>query len=110
VTLALGKLAERGSLMRHEDEWLITEPPVAPVSTEPKAPQLLLTAPRGAVWAARDPVEQGPEELRMLIRQLAQTHKEFAQDQKRRARKQAEEARAMRERARRSLPDAGHSS
>ena len=110
VTLALGKLAERGSLMRHEDEWLITEPPAAPVSTEPKPPQLLLTAPGGSVWAARDPVEQGPEELRMLIRQLAQTHKEFAQDQKRRARKQAEEARAMRERARRSLPDAGHSS
>jgi CRP/FNR family cyclic AMP-dependent transcriptional regulator len=38
VTLALSKLAERGSLIRHDDEWLIVEPPVAPVSAEPKAP------------------------------------------------------------------------
>ena len=110
VTLALGKLAERGSLIRHENEWLILEPPVAPLSTEPKAPELLLTAPGGSAWAARDPVEQGPEELRMLIQQIARTSKELAQDQTRRALEQVEATRAMRERARRSRTDAGHGS
>jgi CRP/FNR family transcriptional regulator, cyclic AMP receptor protein len=110
VTLALGKLAERGSLIRHEDEWLIVEPAVAPVGAAPKAPQVLLTAPGGSAWAARDPVEQGPEDLRMLIQQIARTSKELAQDQTQRAREQAEEARAMRERARRSQTDAGHGS
>jgi CRP/FNR family transcriptional regulator, cyclic AMP receptor protein len=54
VTLALSKLAERGSLIRHEDEWLILEAPVAPVSTEPTAPQLLLTARGSSAWAAHD--------------------------------------------------------
>jgi len=108
VTLALGKLAERGSLIRHEDEWLIVESPVAPVSTEPKAPQLLLTTPGGSAWAVRDPAEQGLEELRVLIQQVAQTRMQLAQDQQRRAREQAEEARAMRERARRFRTDAGH--
>jgi hypothetical protein len=110
VTLAVSKLAERGSLIRQDDEWLIVESPVAPVSTEPKVPQLLLTARGSSAWAARDPLEQGPEELRALIQQFAQTHTEHAQDQTRRARKQAWEARAMRERAQRSRTDAGHGS
>jgi len=39
VTLALSKLAEEGSLIRHDDEWLILDAPVAPVSTEATAPQ-----------------------------------------------------------------------
>ena len=110
VTLALRKLAERGSLFRHDHEWLIAERPGAPVSTEPKAPQLVLTAPGSSAWAARDPVEQGPEQLGMLIQQFAQTRKELAQDQKRRAREQAEQAKAMRERIGRPLKDPGHGS
>ncbi|HYB25585.1 MAG TPA: hypothetical protein VEF89_03130 [Solirubrobacteraceae bacterium] len=113
VTLAVSKLAERGSLIRQEDGWLILEPPGAPLSTEPKAPELLLTARGGSAWTARDPVQQGPEELRILIQHLAgiaQTRQELAQDQKARAREQADEARAMRERARRSRTDRGHGS
>jgi len=109
VSLALGKLAERGSLIRYEDEWLITEPPVAPVSTEPKAPQLLLTAPGGSAWAARDPVEQGPEELRALIQYVAQVREQFAQD-RRRARELGQQARALREQARRLRTDPGRES
>ena len=110
VTLALRKLAERGSLFRHDHEWLIAERPVAPVSTEPKAPQLLLTAPGSSDWVARDTVEQGPQELGMLIQQLAHARKEVAQDQQRRAREQAERARAMRERIGRLPTDQGHES
>ncbi|HYB26384.1 MAG TPA: hypothetical protein VEF89_07215 [Solirubrobacteraceae bacterium] len=110
VTLAVRTLAERGSLVRQEDGWLILEPPAAPLSTEPKAPQLLLTAPRGSAWASRDPEELGPEELVMLIQHVAQTRIELAQDQIRRAREQAEEARAMRERAQRSRKDLRHGS
>ena len=107
VTLALRKLAERGSLVRQADGWLILEPPAAPLGTEPKAPELLLTPPERSAWARQDPVEPDPEELRTLIQQIAHTSKELARDQKHRARQQAKEARAMREQARRFLTDAG---
>jgi len=104
VTLALSKLAERGSLIRHDDEWLIVEPPVAPVNTEPKAPQLLLTARGSSAWEARDQVEQGPKELRVLIQEVTQAREAFARD-RRRARELAQEARALRERTRRLRTD-----
>ena len=104
VTLALSKLAERGSLIRHDDEWLILDPPVAPVSTEPTAPQLLLTARGTSAWVARDPVEQGPEELGVLIQHVAQARKAFARD-RRRARELAEQAQALRERTQRLKAD-----
>ncbi|HYB26161.1 MAG TPA: helix-turn-helix domain-containing protein [Solirubrobacteraceae bacterium] len=104
VTIALSKLAERGSLHRRGDEWLILEAPATPVSTEPKAPQLLLTAPAGSRWAAPDPVEQGPEGLRSLIRHVADAREGFAQD-RRRAGELAEEARALREESQRLRTD-----
>jgi hypothetical protein len=100
VTIAVSKLAERGSLIRRGDEWLILEPPGAPVSTEPTAPHLVLTARGSSVWAARDPVDQGPDELRVLIQQVGQAREAFARD-RRRSRDLAEEARALREQARR---------
>jgi CRP/FNR family cyclic AMP-dependent transcriptional regulator len=110
VTLALSKLAERGSLIRHEDEWLITETSVAPVGTELTAPQLLLTARSSTVWAARDPVEQGPpEKLDVLIQQLAQARKASARD-RRRALELTEEARALRQQARHLRTGPGHES
>ena len=106
VTIALNKLAERGSLIRHDDEWLITESPVAPVSTEPKAPQLLLTARSSSAWAAHDPVDQGPEELRAFIQQVAQAREDFARG-RRRSRELTEEARALREQTRHLRTDSG---
>ena len=109
VTLALSKLAEQGSLIRHGDEWLIVDPPVAPVSTEPKAPQLLLTARGGSAWAARDPVEQGPEDLRVLIEHIAQAREAFARG-RRRSRELAEESRALREQTQRLRTDPGRES
>ena len=105
VTLAVRTLRERGSLIKQKDGWLILEPPAAPLSTEPKTPELLLTPPEGSAWAPRDPVEPDPDELRVLIQQIARTSQQLAQDQKRHAREQANEARAMREQARRSLTD-----
>jgi CRP/FNR family transcriptional regulator, cyclic AMP receptor protein len=109
VTLALGKLAEQGSLIRQDDEWLIPEPPAAPVSSEPKAPQLLLTPGGSSAWAAHDPAEQGPDEVRAFIEQLAQAREAFARD-RHRARELAEEARALRERARRLRTEPGQGS
>ena len=106
VTLALSKLAEHGSLIRQEDDWLILESPAAPLSTEPKAPQLLLTPRRSSVWAAHDPVEHSPEEMRVFIQQVAQARQEFAGD-RRRARELTEQARALREQARRLRTDPG---
>lgn len=108
VTLALSKLAEEESLIRQDKEWLILEAPVAPVGTEPKPPQLVLTAQGGSAWAPRDPEGQAPEELRLLIEHLAHASQGVAQDQRRHAREQADEARAMRERARRFRTDPGH--
>jgi CRP/FNR family transcriptional regulator, cyclic AMP receptor protein len=108
VTLAVSKLAERGSLIRQGDGWLILEPPPAPLSTEPKAPRLLLTAAGGSAWAPHDPEEQRPEELQMLIQHLAQASKEHALDQIRRAREQTRDAKTMRERAQRFRTDPEH--
>jgi CRP/FNR family cyclic AMP-dependent transcriptional regulator len=99
VTLAVSNLAERGSLIRQDDEWLIVEPARAQVSAEPMAPQLLLTVRPRSGWAARDPVERGPEELRVLVEHVAQVREEFARD-RRRARKLTQDARALRDRAR----------
>jgi len=39
VTLAGGKLAEQGPLLRRGDDGLIVAPAATPVSTEAKAPQ-----------------------------------------------------------------------
>jgi CRP/FNR family transcriptional regulator, cyclic AMP receptor protein len=116
VTLALSKLAEHGSLIRQDDGWVILESPAAPLSTEPTAPQLLLTAPQllqtarsGSVWAARDPVDQGPEELPVLIQQLAEAREASARG-RRRTLELREEARALREQARRLRTDPGQES
>ena len=104
VTLALHTLAKRGALIRQQDEWLILEPPVTPVSTEPKAPQLLLTARSSSVWAAHDLVEHGPKELQDLIQHVAQAREDSAQ-RRRRARELAEKARALHEQTLRITTD-----
>ena len=109
VTLAVRKLAEQGSLIRQEGEWLILEPPAVPVSTEPTAPQLLLTAPPSSVWAAHDPLEQGPDELRDLMQHVSQVHEKSAWG-RRRARELGEQARALHEQARRLTTDPEHES
>ena len=109
VTLALSKLAERGSLIRHEDEWLILEPPAAPVSTQLTAPQLLLTARSNSGWAAHDPIEQGPEELDVFIQQLAHAREAFTRD-RRRTLELTDEARVLRQQARRLRTDPGDES
>ena len=109
VTLALHKLAERGSLIRHENEWLILEPPGAPVSSEPTAPQLLLTAPGSSGWTAHDPVEQAPDELRDLMQHIAQVREDSAW-RRRRASQLAERARALHEQAQHFTTDPEHES
>jgi len=91
---ALSKLAEQGPLIRHDDEWLIVDPPVARVSTEPTAPQLLLTTPGGSAWRVRDPVEQRPEQLPAIIQHLAQACDEAARNRLH-ARELAEQARTL---------------
>jgi len=108
VTLALSKLAEQGSLIRHEDEWLILEPPAAPLSTEPTAPQLLLTGRSSSAWAARDPVEP-QHELDMFIEQLTQAREAFARDRQRTL-ELTEEARTLRRQARQLRTEPGHES
>lgn len=107
VSLALRKLAEEGSLVRQQDAWLILEPPAAPVSTEPAAPQLLLTAQASSDWAAPDPIEDGPEELQTFLQHLAEAREQFAQA-RRRARELAEEARILREQTRRLRTEQGN--
>ncbi len=109
VTIALGKLAEGGSLIRQGDEWLILKLPPAPLSIEPTAPQLLLTTRSSSDWAAHDPVEHGPDELQLFIQHVASARAESARERQR-AREIAEEARALRERARRLRTDPGRSS
>jgi CRP/FNR family cyclic AMP-dependent transcriptional regulator len=104
VSLALSKLAEQGSLIRQQDEWLILEPPAAPVSTEPQAPQVLLTAPGSSVWAAQDLVEQPPDKFQLFIQHVAQARDASTRD-RHRARDLVEEARALREQARRLRTD-----
>src|SRR5262249_24589688 len=109
VTLALSELAEGGSLIRHEDGWLILEPPATPLSSEPHAPQLMVTAPENSVWAAVDPPEPAPQEMRDLIQHVAQAREHAARD-RRHARELAAQARALHEQARRFTTDPGHES
>ena len=104
LTLAVNNLAEQGSLIRSQDEWLILEPPATAMSSEPKAPQLMVTAPGSSLWASDDQVEQGPEGLGAFIQHVAEAREASSQD-RRRARELAEDARGLRERARRFMPD-----
>lgn len=106
VTLAVSKLADRGSLIRHEEEWLILEPPTSPVSSHPEAPQLLLTPPATSLWAAQDPVEHGPDGLPALIQQVAQAREAFERDRLR-ARQLTEQTRVLLEQSRRLTTDRG---
>lgn len=106
VTLAVSKLADRGSLIRHEEEWLILEPPTSPVSSHPEAPHLLLTPPATSLWAAQDPVEHGPDGLPALIQQVAQAREAFERDRLR-ARQLTEQTRVLLEQSRRLTTDRG---
>lgn len=107
VTLALRKLADRGSLVSQGNGWLIVEAPATPVRPEGKTPQLLLTAEEGSLTAARDPVGPDPEALRSLVSHFAQEREGFAQ-RTHRTRELAEKARALREEAQRLRRERGH--
>jgi hypothetical protein len=69
VTLAWAKLAERGSLLRLGDEWLIVAPAATPMSTEAKAPQPAADGPTG-FWAAHIQSSRAQRSLGALIQRV----------------------------------------
>jgi CRP-like cAMP-binding protein len=78
VTLALKALAKRGSLIRHDDDWLILDPPPAPRAVELEPPRLISPPRRGSAW--RPPAKPAPHDGRLALLQteLARLRRKYA--------------------------------
>jgi hypothetical protein len=79
VTLALGQLADRGSLIKQGDEWLILEaPPSSPADSTLQARHVRLTNGSRPQWRpelpAPKPTRRLEEESQLLLEKLTQLH------------------------------------
>jgi CRP/FNR family transcriptional regulator, cyclic AMP receptor protein len=74
VTLALKDLSERGSLVRHEKDWLILDPPPEPRAAERRPLPLLDAPPPRPPLPESEPPDGRLAELRAELSRLRQTY------------------------------------
>jgi CRP/FNR family cyclic AMP-dependent transcriptional regulator len=105
VTLALTELAERGSLIRQDQDWVILDPPPEPRTAELEPSRLLGADRQISAWSP--PTESEPREgqLALLRAELARLRQKYAPD-KTLARELQDEARQLRARTQELVVDA----
>jgi CRP/FNR family transcriptional regulator, cyclic AMP receptor protein len=105
ITIALKELAERGSLIRQDDDWLLLDPVPEPHSGgEPQPSRVLHDFRPGSTWKAGPEASQPKGRLAHLRAELSRLRKQYAPD-KQLAHELQDEARALRGRAHELLDD-----
>jgi hypothetical protein len=97
VSLALKELADRGSLIRQDEDWLILDPPPEPRAVELEPPRLVDVPREGSAWSSISAPEAENGRLAQLRDELARLRQKYAPDRAA-AHELADEARQLRTR------------